>query len=81
MYTVIDMTGAVKLSISPKFHKFIILYLYRHYRYRLTRVVPDKGPLNGCVCVVKNGKNMINSVPVDLKARKAAVSSTDDTNG
>ena len=51
MYTVIDMTGAVKLSISPKFHKFIILYLYRHYRYRLTRVVPDKGPLNGCVCV------------------------------
>jgi len=31
--------------------------------------------------VVKNGKNMINSVPVDLKARKAAVSSTDDTNG
>jgi len=51
MYTVIDMIGAVKLSISPKFHKFIILYLYRHYRYRLTRVVPDKGPLNGCVCV------------------------------
>jgi len=51
MYTVIDMTGAVKLSISPKFHKFIILYLYRHYRYQLTRVVPDKRPLNGCVCV------------------------------
>ena len=21
------------------------------FRYRLTRVVPEKGPLNGCVCV------------------------------
>jgi len=25
--------------------------------YRLTRVVPDKGPLNGCVCVLSN-KNL-----------------------
>jgi len=23
--------------------------------YQLTRVVPEKGPLNGCVCVQKNG--------------------------
>ena len=25
------------------------------FRYRLTRVVPDKGPLNVCVCVCVNG--------------------------
>ena len=25
--------------------------LVLHFWYRLTRVVPDKGPLNGCVCV------------------------------
>ena len=30
--------------------------------YRLTWVVPDKGPLNGCVCVCVN---------VDMKAQKA----------
>ena len=25
---------------------------FKPFWYRLTRVVPDKGPLNGCVCVV-----------------------------
>ena len=27
------------------------------YWYRLTRVVPEKGPLNGCVCVCVFNKN------------------------
>jgi len=28
--------------------------LVLHFWYRLTRAVPDKGPLNACVCVIKN---------------------------
>ena len=30
---------------------FLVLALILSFWYRLTRVVPEKGPLNGCVCV------------------------------
>ena len=35
------------LSLAPVKSRLVLPFLYR-----LTRVVPDKGPLNGCVCVV-----------------------------
>ena len=30
---------------------FTKIQIVLHFWYWLTRVVPDKGPLNGCVCV------------------------------
>ena len=42
----------VPLTVSC-FSKIQIGFL--PFWYRLTRVVPDKGPLNGCVCVCFNG--------------------------
>ena len=40
------------------------------FRYRLTRVVPDKGPLNGCVCLlhiypVSQRKHPISKHPIN----------------
>jgi len=32
---------------------FLVLALILSFWYRLTRVVPEKGPLNGCVCVCR----------------------------
>jgi len=37
--------------------------------YQLTWVVPDKGPLNGCVCVYTHG-NLFHSVQKVQKAKK-----------
>ena len=43
-------TNSLKTHIVSCFSKIQIgFYLFL---YRLTRVVPDKGPLNGCVCVL-----------------------------
>jgi len=30
---------------------FVFTFWFLPFWYRLTRVVPEKGPLNGCVCV------------------------------
>ena len=40
-----DATATHCLLLSEKSRLFLPFW------YRLTRVVPDKGPLNGCVCV------------------------------
>jgi len=41
------------------------LFLFLPFWYRLTQVVPEKGPLNGCVCVcvwyIAHGNNNNNS--------------------
>jgi len=40
------------VSCSSKIHiGFTFLVPALPFWYRLTRLVPDKGPLNGCVCV------------------------------
>ena len=38
------------LSLAPVKSRLVLPFWYR-----LTRVVPEKGPLNGCVCVCYNG--------------------------
>ena len=35
------------LSLAPVKSRLVL-----PFRYRLTRIVPDRGPLNGCVCVL-----------------------------
>ena len=44
-YSPADATATHRLFASVKSRLVLPLW------YRLTRVVPDKGPLNGCVCV------------------------------
>ena len=40
--------------------------------YRLTWVVPEKGPLNGCVCVKLETSNLVGPIYIDQSSLKGA---------
>ena len=46
-----DLHTAQLMPLPPLSLASVKSRLVSPFSYRLTRVVPDKGPLNGCVCV------------------------------
>jgi len=61
---VADLHMAQRMPLPLTISCFSKIQLVLPFWYRLTRVVPEKGPLNGCVCVCVSLSAVITATPV-----------------
>ena len=62
----VDMHMAQLMPLSPTVSCFSKIQIGLPFWYRLTRVVPDKGPLNGCVGACVFCQTNLNTYRTDL---------------